>query len=691
MAIHRFQGPDGKIHRVEAPTREAAEAEMGRVMGSPSSRARTDMAAKGRATQAGGSFIQGPLLGFADEIGGAVDAVDVAGSNLGRRLTGQPVPYTAGDAYRASRDLFRETEAKERADQPLKSTARTLLGGAMAPGSKLAGGFIAGAKSLPGMMGRSAGVGLGYGSAAGAGNGEDLGGRIRGAAGGGAAGLALGGLIPPAFRVGQKLVTPLAEKAIDAIRPVAVSAAERVAPDMVPQLRPKTPPAPPAELRAARALERAVKRDQASGAAPRKGSLPYQTHGPNVAAVAEVLAQSPGAAQGIIQKAATNSRAGARTGMKTAIAEGMGGRGDYFESLDNLFATRSQAAKDGMSQFGDQLVTLDDNSVSALRSDLSRTAIKDAAANALASPDPDVRNAGAALNRLHDQLLDKPSAISVRVRDAQDISRALLEGSKSAYSSGDGARGAALKGLGKAVRSNAATPDKGGHAEYGAWLKRYGDDSENIEALEMGRNVLTASLDNSPEKIRRTLDEMSDPAKEHFRKGVGEALLTQVQRKGVGAARNLMKDEEFAAKVRLAYPTDDGFNSFMTLADDAVQNEARNVQMLGNSRTDARGEARADLNDEGFDASEMLADIATLNPGGVVRSGARAAIKSLPRRDRSLVGDPKTNSLLGGAVTNQDEMTRLLNLLELDRQRALQSQRPGAYLTAPAAQAPNSR
>lgn len=690
MAIHRFQTADGKIHRVEAPSRQAAEAEFSRAMATPTSRARADMSAKGRATQSGGAFIQGPLLGFADEIGGAVDAVDVAGSNLMRRVTGQPIPYTASDAYRASRDLFRETEARERAEHPVKSTAETLMGGMMAPGSKLAGGFIAGAKSLPRLFGRSALVGAGYGGAVGLGSGESPDARVRGGLGGAATGALIGVASPGVIRAGQKVAAPIAEKVGDAVRTLAPKAARAVTPGSVPQVK-ADHAAIPSELRAARALERAVKRDQAAGVTPRKGSLPFQAHGPNVAGIAEVLAQSPGAAQGVIRNAATTSRAGARGEIKAAIAEGMGGRGDYFESLDNLFATRSQAAKEGMGQFGDELVKLDDNSISALRSDLSRSAIRDAAANALASPDPDVRAAGAALNRLHDQLLDQPGSVSVRVRDAQDISRALLEASKSAFSSGDGARGAALKGLGRAVRSNAATPEQGGHAEYGAWLKRYGDDSENIEALELGRNVLSATLDNSPEKIRRTLDEMSGPAREHFRKGVGEALLSQVQRKGITAARNLMKDEEFAAKVRLAYPTEEGFDSFMKLADDAVQNEARNVQILNNSRTDARGEARADLNDEGFDAGDMLADIATLNPGAAIRSGAKAAAKSLPRRDRSLVGNPKTNAILGRAVTDQDEMTRLLNLLEADRQRAMRGPKGAAYLTAPLAQGSNNR
>ena len=681
MVVHRFQTPDGKIHRVEAPDRASAETELNRALGSQRaleverSRYQKPTPGFGRLDANATPLLQGATLNFADELLPRVMQADTAVRNLGRRFTGQPMPYTAQQTYDAGVQAFRENEEKARRDSPGGSTALNLGGAFMSPYAKASGAFVAGGKTLRGMMGRSAAVGAGYGGVAGAGGatGDE---RGQGAVTGLAVGGTVGALLPPALAGAQRVVAPIVQRG------------QRLAGPAL-----KTPPAQrpsSAEIRAAKAVERAVKRDQRAGVQPRKGSIPFHTHGENVSGIAEVLAQSPGSASAAIKRVAGDSRAAERTRMKTAIAEGMGGRGDYFESLDTLFKTRADEAKTGMAKLGEHLVTLDENSVSALRSDLSRQAIKDAAANALASPDAEVRAAGASLNRLHDQLLDNPQAITIRVRDAQDISKSLLDAADAAYSSGNGARGAALKALGRDVRSNAGTPERGGFEDYAAWLKKYGDDSENIKALEMGRGVLTNSLDNSPEKLRKTLEDMSDPAKENFRKGVGEALLTQVRQKGIGPARQLLKDEDFAAKVRLAYPTDEGFNAFMAIADDAVQNEARNAQMLGNSRTYGRQAAADDLNAEGFDPAEMAIDAATLNVGGLARGGARAALKSLPRRDRSLVGDPKTNALLGDAVTDQDKMTALLNLLERDRHRALQALKPGGYLAAPAAQLPNN-
>lgn len=690
MAVHRFQTPDGAIHRVEAPDRASAEAELNRVLGSE--RAEADMRKKYTDAEPGFSrrdpatipMLQGATANFGDEITAGFDRIGTLADNVGRRLIGKPIPYTSQQAHDASLKVFREFDARDAAggDAPLR-----LAGALLTPGAKASGAFIAGAKTLPKMMARSSLIGAAYGGLAGAGAG-DQGNRATSAAGGAAGGGLVGAVLPAGARGAQKLLAPVVQRAADKVIPKLAPLVDRYAPDFSHLTTAGAPRATGDELRVAKALDRAGKRDASAGTVTRKGSIPFQTHGDNVAGIAEVLAQSPGPAQGLIRRTAGNSRAAARKDMKSAIAEGMGGRGDYFESLDKLFQARADEAKSGMSKLGEHLVTLDENSVSALRSDLSRTAIKDAATNALASPDPEVRAAGAALNSLHDRLLDKPGSVTIRVRDAQDISKGLLDASSAAYGAGEGGRGAALKTLGKAIRSNASDPDRGGFSDYGHWLKRYGDDSENIQALELGRGILTNSLDNSPEKLRMTLDDMSDPAKEHFRKGVGEALLTEVRRKGVGAARSLLKDEDFAAKVKLAYPTEGGFSAFMELADEAVNNEARNSRMLDNSRTFARGEAAADLKDEG---SDLLLNAATLDLKGLARGGAKAALKALPRRDRSLVGNPKTNALLGEAVTNQDKMTALLNLLELDRQRALAGARPSAALVAPAAQLPSNQ
>src|SRR5690606_5301087 len=162
------------------------------------------------------------------------------------------------------------------------------------------------------------------------------------------------------------------------------------------------------------------------------------------------------------------------------IEQGLGGRGGYFAELDRLQGARRQAAREGMDEIGGHLVTLDRNSIQALRSDEASSALREAARLSLASPDEAVRNSGADLNRLADQLLDRPSGLTMTVRQAQDVSEALLNAGHNAFATqGGGSRGRALTDLGRAVRDNARTPERGGFAEYDEWLRRYGTDSDN--------------------------------------------------------------------------------------------------------------------------------------------------------------------------------------------------------------------
>lgn len=63
-------------------------------------------------------------------------------------------------------------------------------------------------------------------------------------------------------------------------------------------------------------------------------------------------------------------------------------------------------------------------------------------------------------------------------------------------------------------------------------------------------------------------------------------------------------------------------------------------------------------------AVDAAADIPSI-PGKALR----AALKMLPRKDRSIFGDPEMSDLLGRALVDPDEMTKLLNVLEVVKAR----------------------
>jgi hypothetical protein len=60
-----------------------------------------------------------------------------------------------------------------------------------------------------------------------------------------------------------------------------------------------------------------------------------------------------------------------------------------------------------------------------------------------------------------------------------------------------------------------------------------------------------------------------------------------------------------------------------------------------------------------------------LSPSRMTAAALKQTLKAIPRKDRTIIGDPAANEALGKALTDPEEMTRLLNLLEVARARRL--------------------
>lgn len=261
-----------------------------------------------------------------------------------------------------------------------------------------------------------------------------------------------------------------------------------------------------------------------------------------------------------------------------------------------------------------------------------------------------------------------PSA-QLTVREAQDISYALNEAAGRAYRGGFGTRGERLKGLANAIRGDArqASP------EYRQWLQQYGDDSQAIDALRTGTNVFAKANEKnamSSAQLRERWAEWSDAAKDNYRLGVGEAILDKVRGgQDVATMRKLLKDGELAERARIAFGSDDAFERFMQSAADEVSMQNVNNQLLGGSPTMRRAAGAADVAEQDGGAGRAALDFLTdmTSPIGATRQAVKMALKTLPRKDRSIIGDQELNGLLGRALTDETEMTRLLNLLESER------------------------
>ena len=351
--------------------------------------------------------------------------------------------------------------------------------------------------------------------------------------------------------------------------------------------------------------------------------------------------------------------------MRAAINTALGGKGDYLNALDQAIAQRRTMANGTMTAIQDAPVTLSDNSVTALRSGLAKSAIGAAAQNALASPDAASRATGAVLNRISTDALDNPSALQLTGRNANDISKSLLDGADGAFRSGDNARGIALKTLGRAIRDDAATSNP----TYQSWLQRYGTDSDNLDALQLGHNVFSQAGGNTAAQVQKTLSGMSEAAQDYYKKGVAEALIDQSRtaRGGVGTMRQLLRTQDLADKVQMAFPDADSFNRFVGTAQNIVGEQNANSRILGGSPTEPRRAARADLEAQPFHALDaaagtvdVLGNVATGQIGTLAKKGL-SAIQNLPRTDKSVLGNPQTNALLGVALSDPQTFNSLVS------------------------------
>lgn len=635
------------------------------------------------------SISQGIGFNFADDLDANVAMAETAVNNaLGGALFGKK-SYTPQQAKAAVLQAEREASQGYARSNPVASGTGTVVGAIASPANKVLGP-LAIAKPGAGMgaqMLRAGTAGSAAGGLAGAG---DQG--VEGILPGAAFGFGVGAAVPPVFRAvsgaAQPMVQAVANRVPENIRnavtagvnAMGVSAAERTG------LPPPPPRANPAEVKVARALDRAIQRDVRAGVQFKPGQNPLYQGGDNLFGVYEAAAASPGAAQTAVRRAVDANRAQTAKAVAQDVQSALGAKGDFFSYQNNLITTQRDNARQGMEKLGEHLVTLDENSILALRSDRARSALQDAAENMRANTDPAIRNQAGDLMRVLDQVLDKPSGVTLRVRDAQNISEKLLKGADRAFRNGDGDTGVALKDLGRAIRDNARDPNRGGFADYDAWLKQYGLDADNKSALEMGKNVLNNSV--WPEEVQQELAAMDPAAMLHYRKGVAEALFKQVKSaKGdISVMRRLTEDQNLGEKIALAFPDDASFAAFVKSAATRVKAAERNNAITAQSRTAPKTAAMKDLSDpqDPIEAGVDEAVNALSSPQSVPGRLARGLSKVIPKRT-GVLNDEEANAILGQTAINPDEITRLLNVLQATRAQNAIRQSKAARAAVPLA------
>jgi hypothetical protein len=638
------------------------DAQNGMTGASPTSETAAQAEARRRAEEMDPTVLttnQGLMFDYADEIGGMVAGLGTKVENLVHRAKGEEMPYTSAEFSDAMTQALRSEDKNFTQEHPFASGGTRLLGGLLLPGGPAAKA-VSRAPSLLSAVGRTAAIGGGMGALQGSGAAEGgVANRAVGAAGGSAAGAALGAVLPVAGMGLAKAGAPV------------LNAAQRTIAGALGKAAPVVPSITRAERQVGRVIERSIKRDGSTPAAAMAElenlspeTLPMMVAGKNLQSLGEFAAKTPGSAQETLVASAQQAQDAIKAGVKADVGTALGGRGDYLDTLEASVTKRRTDANATMERLASVPVKMDADAVQALRSDMVLGVVKKAAQTYLGSPDPAVRKMGATLNRLSQQVLDAPGDVVLDVRAAQDISYALKQAADGAYRSSDGAAGGVLSDLSKAIRSNARDPARGGAKEYDAWLRKYGDDSEHIEALQTGRAVFNGpgqDYANTAEGLRKTYADLSQTGRDMFRKGVGEALLMRVKENngGVGMMRRLMKDEEFRDKVKIAFPTEESYNNFVNSVTKRVRADNAYRKMQEGSPT--------------YPMQAVQRDLEADPVGGAIDafSNVRGAIGGFLKSkapNRSLIERPETNTLLGNALGDDGgEMLRLLQQLQTQR------------------------
>jgi len=229
----------------------------------------------------------------------------------------------------------------------------------------------------------------------------------------------------------------------------------------------------------------------------------------------------------------------------------------------------------------------------------------------------------------------------------------------------------------KALRNDARKSSR----SYSDWLTRYGDDADNNAMLERGRNIFSNDRSGASEQIARELQDAGPAAREYYRKGVGEAVLAQLNSaKGdVGTVRSILNSREVQARLRLAFPDDASMAEFLTQAERVASRQRIANRILHNSATARRLALRAE--GQAPDPSGYVGDALTLD----VRNAANRAVGDVTRNViggmdwgdaravRDLIGQAMDDPALFDRLLADAEKSPLVSREDLARLRAFAS------------------
>jgi hypothetical protein len=585
--------------------------------------------------------LQGPTLGFADELAGLV-------GGSAALVRGQ----SPSQGYQQARDIYRSGVESYKEEQP--------IGSAVVQGvASLPLGMLNIGKSIAPNVGpvlRSMGSGLGFGIVGGAGEAKELTDVPQEAATSGAVSTVLGG----ATELGMKAVRP--------IKQAITSQAGRVIPESLRDYI-GTSSVDLARRRVAQAMLRdGATTEQVTARMAKLGddAILAESSGYNTRDLLDTMATLPGRTKNYTEQFIRNrqSQLGKRiAGEAETQLSPSGAR--LADSVESLMTKRDVEATPLYNQLKTVSVTLDDDLKQILDASKKLGAFARAEKISTALQEPFA-------------LKDVKKTVDAAMPDLDKVKRGLddLINSKSSLNErGD------FNEFGRAViqlkqnlvkRLDDMTMDsETGKSLYASARNAYAGPSALISAAELGRTVI-----NKPATTIRTLvKDMSDSELESFRVGAYEGLrdLAGTQ-SGQTRLLNMWREPATQERLKEIFPSERSFREFASTV--AAEARKKEIQSVGRGSGTAGREARMeDVGLEGLkDTVNMAAAAKTMDIGSLVNMlSGNIKRTTMPEPVRNEIG-----RILMSKATSGDEIRMLRNAMEkMKREQEVQASTSG--------------
>ena len=590
-----------------------------------------------KGTRLGMTALQGPTLGFADELAGLI-------GGGGAMLQGK----SPSEAYTQARDIYRSGVESYKEEQP--------IGGAVAQGlASLPLGLVNVGRSIAPNVGpvlRSIGSGLGFGIVGGAGEAKELEDVAQEAATSGATSAVLGG----ATEMGMKAVRP--------IKQIITTQAGRVIPESIKGMVGGSS-VDIARRRVAQAMLRdGATTDQVMARMAKLGddAILAESSGYNTRDLLDTMATLTGRTKNYTEQF-IRTRQAQRSGRIAEVAQTqlspIGAR--LADSVESLLTKRDVEATPLYDQLKTVTITLDDDLKQILDASKKLGAFARAEKISTGLREPftlkDVNKATDAampdldkVKRGLDDIISSKSAVNDR-GEINEFGRSVIKLKKDLVS-----------------RLDDMTLDQDtGKSLYASARNAYAGPSALISAAELGRTVI-----NKPAAtIRSLVKDMSDSELESFRVGAYEGLrdLAGTQ-SGQTRLLNMWKEPSTQERLKEVFPSERSYREFAsTIAAEARKKEA---QTIGRGSQTAGREAR--MEDVGMETLKDTANIAaaakTMDIGSLINMLSNTMKRtSVPEPVRDEIG-----RILMSKATSGDEIRLLRNAMEkMKREQEAQS------------------